>query len=220
MDDAAAGGIRRLAAALALLAFAVMTAVVPSAQPGGERRVPAAPNPPDGAAARESPGAMIGAWPKPARSLAGALIEKYGEPDRFDGSALAWHDRGPWRRIVVFRDAGPGFLWMRNKDLLEQTIAYQVPNDRIADLGRFDKRVTVGASGGELSSRAENEGMNYLALNLAEEIVTGKRSVAEARDVHREVEWLVKSGKASPYFEGLLFEVRTFRPLAPGEDGR
>ena len=47
--------------------------------------------------------------------------------------------------------------------------------------------------------------MNFLALNLADEIATGKRSVEEARDFYARVETLSRAGKSSAYTENLLF---------------
>jgi hypothetical protein len=106
---------------------------------------------------------------------------------------------------------------MRDKDYLEQTVGYQVPNDKVNALKRFDKRLDVNQTAGELSSRSESESMNILALNLADEIVNDRRSVEEARDFYRETERLSRSGKSSRYIDGLLFDVRNDRGSDPEE---
>jgi hypothetical protein len=50
--------------------------------------------------------------------------------------------------------------------------------------------------------------MNFLALNLVDEIATGARSVEDARDFYSKTARLSKAGKSSAYMEGLLFPNR------------
>lgn len=176
---------RRLPAALGLL-------LLLGAVPGGPRAQ----------ASRET---GIAAWPDSSRKLTMALVEKYGIPNRLNEVEAVWYDCGPWRRIVVHRDSWSRILGIREKNYLEQTIRYRVPYDKIASLKRFDKWIDFDEAGGELTSRAENESFNYMAFNLADEIVNGKRSVKEARDFSRRTEELAKAGKSSPYLEGFLF---------------
>jgi len=49
--------------------------------------------------------------------------------------------------------------------------------------------------------------MNLLAINLANDIVTGKRSVEEARQFYAETAMAFKNGQSDPYVEGFQFEV-------------
>ena len=167
--------------------------------------LPAGPPPTEGTLASQTPESVIQKWPEGARLTAGAMIGKYGEPTRWSEGALVWIANGPWEKSVVYRSAWPHFVGKRDKDYLEQTIAYRVPNGKIEDLKRFDRRLEVNAGRGQLSSRSESESMNFLALNLADEISTGKRSVEDARDFYLRVERLSKAGKSSAYTEGLLF---------------
>jgi hypothetical protein len=153
----------------------------------------------------QTPETVIENWPDASRLIARAMIEKYGEPERFDESALTWDDNGAWKRSVVYRKAAPHFFTMTDKDYLEQTIGYRVPAGKIEDLKRFDKRISVDETGGELSARSDSEPMNYLALNLAEEVITDERSVDNAREFYLKTEELYKSGKVSPYLSGFVF---------------
>jgi hypothetical protein len=57
--------------------------------------------------------------------------------------------------------------------------------------------------------------MNILALNLADEIVTDRRSVEDARDFYRETAQLSRSGKTSRYTEGFLFELHNDSGSSP-----
>jgi hypothetical protein len=163
--------------------------------------------------------ATLESWPERSRDIAKAMIEKYGEPARFNGNGLLWNDNGPWKRTIVYRSAQPHYTWLRDKDYLKQAIVYRVPADKLAALKRFDPRIEANETSGELSSRSESEALNFLALNLAEEIITGKRSVEDARAFYRKTEELSKSGKSSPSLERLLFPNDESRPAAPDKTG-
>jgi hypothetical protein len=157
-------------------------------------------------AAVKTPETAVRDWPERSRSTALALISKYGEPSSFDDNTLTWIKNSPWRKTVVYRNAPQGF--MHTKDILEQTIGYDVPEDKVATLKRFDERLDANKTAGELSSRSETESLNYLALNLADEIVGGKRSVDEARDFYHRMTQLSASGKSSAYMDGFVFPLK------------
>lgn len=146
-------------------------------------------------------------WPELARAAARAMIAKYGRPTEVGASALVWYGNGPWKKSIVHRRAWPHYSFELDKDYLENTIAYWVPDDKVAALTRFDKRLDVDQALGEISTRSESEKMNYLALNLADEIVRGKRTVENAREFYIRTARLAASGKASSYLNGFLFEV-------------
>ncbi len=100
---------------------------------------------------------------------------------------------------------------------MEQTIGYRVPVEKVDDLKRFDRRIGVNESKGQLSSRGESEALNFLALNLADEIVTEKRSVEKARDFYLKTERLSKAGKSSAYMDGFRFNSPVDDGKRPGE---
>ena len=52
------------------------------------------------------------------------------------------------------------------------------------------------------------EELNMLALNLANDVVNGKRSVEDARDYYAKTATAFKQGKAQPYTERLQFQIR------------
>jgi len=166
------------------------------------------PPPTEGTQASQTPETVISKWPEGARLTARDMIAKYGEPNRFSEGALVWIDNGPWQKTVVYRNAWPHFLGRKDKDYLEQTISYRVPIEKIEDLKRFDRRLEINESRGQLSARSESEAMNFLALNLADEIVTDKRGVDDARDFMAKTESLSASGKSSNYTKGFLFPNR------------
>jgi hypothetical protein len=166
-----------------------------------------------------TPEKIIEGWPERARGAALAMMEKYGPPNRVSGEALVWYNNGPWQKTIVYRRSRPHSPATRGQDFLEQVIGYQVPNDRINALKRFSERIAVNKAKGELSFRSESESMNFLALNLADEIITGKRSAEDARLFYRDTARLSQSGKTSPYVEGFRFEMfgdKSSSPEYPG----
>ncbi len=160
---------------------------------------------------------IIKRWPGIARITAEAMIEKYGEPQRVWKLSLVWFNNGPWEKTVVYGDASPeqakkGFY-------LEQSIGYKVPDDKIQALTDFDKGISVDKAQGELSARSDTESMNYLALRMADDIITGKRTVADARDFYAKTRELSMAGKTSPYLGGLLFIFPKGEGVNPGNFG-
>lgn len=162
----------------------------------------------------QTPESVIEKWPAYSKAAAKALIVKYGEPDDFSAGALVWLNNAPWKKTVVYRDA-PRREGVRAEEILEQTISYQVPKKKAAALKRFDPRVTADRIRGELSSLSSSENLNFLALNLADEIVSGRRSADEARAFFLKTEELSRSGKSSSYLGGFRFEVLNERAIIP-----
>lgn len=147
----------------------------------------------------------IAGWPTLAQRMALLTIERYGRPDEVGEDALAWRGNGPWLRTTVHRHARTRRAFRRDADFLENTVRYDVPRRFREDLARFDPGLSWNAARGELSSRAVSEELNMLALNLADEIVTGVRGVDEVIAVRERILRFSASGKASPYLRGLRF---------------
>ena len=163
----------------------------------------------------DTPESIILRWPPRSRTTAGLLLEKYGMPDQFDRDTLAWFNNGEWKKTVVHRVLSRRDPSGKNKDYLEQTVGYLVPADRVAELKRFNPMIEASQTAGELTFASDSESKNRLALNLAEEVVTGKRGVADARAFYLKTTRLSSSGKTSPYLEGLRFEVDNSRYMVP-----
>lgn len=138
----------------------------------------------------------IAGWPQAPQLAARRMMEKYGVPDQATGRKLVWNDNGPWKRTVIKRDSGA--------DVLEQAVDYRVPNDRY-DLLRQLPNVTAERGRDELVVKSGSEGLNFLAANLADEVISGKRAVDDARRFYAKTAALAASGKTSSYTEGLLF---------------
>jgi hypothetical protein len=189
--------VRGFAAGLGLLALGALgaRAELPATDSAGRRS----------STSVSTPESTIAGWPGIPQAVARLLIAKYGEPNTFDDGSLVWFDNGEWSKTVVYRKAPGGFLGLHSRDILRQTVPYAVPDAKIADLKAFDDRIKYDKASGEISALSEDENLNYLALNLADEIVADKRTPQEARDFYRKTLRLSESGKSSAYTQGLLF---------------
>jgi hypothetical protein len=154
-------------------------------------------------------------WPETARQLAGELIARYGAPHEVTARRLIWNDMAPWREIVLSREGVPHQLPQPHEDFVTQVVDYRVPADRADDLARFDGSIVVERARGTLAARCDREAMNFLALNLAHEIVTGMRGVAAARDLYARMAKALREGRADAYTRGLNFPVWSGRTSDP-----
>ena len=154
---------------------------------------------------------VITEWPQPSREAAGLVIDKYGEPDEATESRLIWHHPGPWKRMVASREYFHHEFPAPHIDAVESVIDYKVPPDKFSALAEFDGSVIVERTAGEVSARCHDEQANFLALNLMHDIVTGKKTVEEAREYYAKEFADYRRKEPTPYMEKLRFE-----PAGPG----
>lgn len=149
---------------------------------------------------------MLSDWPPRAKRAARVMVEKYGVPDEWTRKKVAWNDNGPWKRTIVRRDDGA--------DVLEQVAAYRVASARFDVIRHLEGNISAERGRDELSAKADSEPLNFLSLNLAEEVLSGKRDAEDARRFFKRTAELAASGKSSPYTEALLFA----EPAPPQEE--
>ena len=94
---------------------------------------------------------------------------------------------------------------MPHPDLMEQVIDYKVPPGKFSDLAMYDGSVIVERTKGEISARCDKEEANFLALNLAHDIITGRHSVEEARKMYAENIKALMAGQKPAYTQKLQF---------------
>ncbi|MBW3633948.1 MAG: hypothetical protein KY456_13075 [Chloroflexi bacterium] len=150
---------------------------------------------------------IVSAWPDVPREVAQTVIEQYGPPQEATPSRLIWFNNGPWKRTILYRDTVPHDFPMPHPDLLEQFIDYQAPPEMFDELAQYDGSVIVERTKGEISARCDKEPMNFLAINLANDVATGQRSVEEARQFYAETAMAFMNGQSDPYVEGFVFEL-------------
>ena len=133
------------------------------------------------------------------------MIAKYGPPTEMTASRLIWGATGPWKQTILYRDEVRHNFPKPHTDFLEQVIDYTVPPDRFDDLAAYDGSVIVERTKGEISARCDKEGLNFLALNLAHQIVTGSIGVDDARKTYGENAMKFLMGEMTPLTAGLQF---------------
>ena len=135
-------------------------------------------------------------------------LGRYGQPDEYSESRLIWYETPDgWKRTELFSEEVPHEFPSSHTDFLEQSVDYKVPVEMFSPLAEFDGSVIVDRTKGELSARCAGTTMNFVAINLAHDIVTGKRSVQEARDEYTRLYTAYKQGEHPPYTTGFQFEL-------------
>ena len=147
----------------------------------------------------------IEAWPEESREAARLVIDTYGEPDEATHTQLIWHRRGPWKRVVASRTFHKHEFPAPHIDSVESVIDYRVPPQKFTELAAFDGSVIVERTAGEVSARCHDEQANFLALNLMHDIVTGAKTVQQARDYYAKEFADYRRKKPTPYMERLRF---------------
>jgi hypothetical protein len=146
---------------------------------------------------------IISGWRMKPQEAARKTIAKYGLPQEASAMRLVWHNNGPWKMTELVNEEVPHNFPKPHPDFLKQTISYRVPPDKFDELAEYDGSVIVERTKGEIAARCDLEGANFLALNLAHEIVTGKRSVKDARKFYAEA---IRDMKHPEYMQGFMFE--------------
>jgi hypothetical protein len=126
-------------------------------------------------------------WPPKTVALAVALVEKYGRPEDVSAHRITWYGNGPWKRTSLLRESTLHNFPLPHQDMLEQTVDYRVPATKVADLLAYDGSLVVDRTRGELSVHCNSEEMNILTLNIADDIVTGERSIEQGMAFHAQV---------------------------------
>ncbi len=121
--------------------------------------------------------------PKP-KEVAMKMVEKYGAPNEATPTRMVWFNNGPWKFTILTNEEIPHHFPMEHVDLLRQGIDYKVPANKFNDVAHYDGSIVIDRTPGEISARCDKEEMNFLAVNLANDVAMGKRSVQQARDFY------------------------------------
>lgn len=129
---------------------------------------------------------VVSGWADQARLAARALIAKYGAPDQVRSTRLEWGARGRWKKTTV-RDLPLPYSGARTTELgvLEQTAVHPLR--------------------GDLTVRSDSEAVNFLRLNLADEVIRGRLTEEQARAAEASIRALEAAGKTTGYSSGLRF---------------
>jgi hypothetical protein len=126
---------------------------------------------------------------------------------------MIWLDNSPWKYTILHREEVPHNFPVKHMDILEQAIDYRVPPGKVDALAVYNGSVTVHRTKGDMVAMCDREEMNFLALNLAHDIVTEKLSAAAARQIYTTTAVAFLKGEKPPYTQGLQFQA------PPGDTG-
>jgi hypothetical protein len=150
---------------------------------------------------------IIAGWPEAQRNIARQMLDKYGPPNEATSTKLFWYRNGPWKRTILSSDVVAHNWPAPHSDFLTQVIDYRVPPEMAHLVAMFDGSILLDRTRGEVAARCDSEAANVLGLNMVHEIVTGKRTVEEARETSTQNTVAYNLGRHAPYAERLLFEV-------------
>jgi hypothetical protein len=159
---------------------------------------------------------IIEQWAEGPRGAAQDLIARHGGPDEYTGQRLIWHDRGDWwSRTEILNEEVPHNFPEEHHGFLYQTVAYGVPAERASELLDLWGSLIIDRVKGELTSRADREETNLLAINLSHQVVQEETTAEAAREVLAQARL---EGQHEELWQRLLFDPETLAP-DPGDPG-
>jgi hypothetical protein len=160
---------------------------------------------------------ILESWPEAPQRTGADLIAHYGPPHEATPTKMFWYGVGPWSRMELTADEVLHNFPTPHTDYLTQYIKYPIDSSRAADLVAYDGSTLVDRTTGELGARCDHEAYNTLTINLAVEIMEGRRTVDEARELYAETAAAYVMGRDAPYAEGLLVTAPTEETANPDE---
>ncbi|MBA3296169.1 MAG: hypothetical protein H0U19_04480 [Acidobacteria bacterium] len=145
---------------------------------------------------------ITGSWKAEPKALAQKIVAKYGMPQEASANRLIWMNNGPWKWSELVNEEIQHDFPMPHHDMFYQAIAWKVPADKFDELAEYDGSIIVERTKGEVGARCDKEEANFLAINLAYDVVTGKRSSKDARKAYTEA---IAEMKHPDYMKGFVF---------------
>jgi len=123
----------------------------------------------------------LAAWPEAERRLGAQLMTKYGAPAEVTPRQVTWINSGPWARTTLYKEGPTHNFASPHRNVLEQAVLYKVPVDKLVALAQFNRSLVVDLARGELVSASDSEEINFLTVNVADDVIKGQRTAEEAR---------------------------------------
>jgi hypothetical protein len=123
----------------------------------------------------------LAGWPEGTRRLGAQLMTRYGAPTEVTPRQVTWMNSGQWVRTTLYKEGATQNFAAPHRNVLEQAVLYKVPIDKLTALAQFNRSLMADLARGELVSSADSEEINFLAINVADDVVKGQRSADEAR---------------------------------------
>lgn len=149
--------------------------------------------------------ADVSNWNKSCQMAVDEITKKYGQPNGITADELIWSNAGVWKKISITKMESKHSFPIEHTDMMQTTIMYKVPEDKMDELGMFDGSVTFDRTQGTMSARCDKEANNFLALNLANDIITNKKTVEQARKAYGDIIKQKMAGESPEYMMKLTF---------------
>lgn len=156
-------------------------------------------------------------WPIAPRNAVSQMLKQYGPPNEGTRFRLFWYNNGPWKRMEVTRDEINHNFPAPHTDYITCWINYRVPVELADDIARYDGSCLIDRTAGEAGARCDSEAANMITINYMHEIVTGQKTVEEARHAYAEQMAAYMLGRPAPYAERLLFQPLEGGTMDPDE---
>lgn len=181
-------------------------AVIAAAAVAAVTAVQSAPQSPSAASMRADQ--VIAGWKAVPQEAAKQMIAKYGQPQEVTANRLIWHNNGPWKYSELANEEIPHDFPMPHKDALYQAVNFRIDPQKADELLAYDGSIVLDRTKGEIAARCDKEEANFLAINLANDIATGRRSVEDARKFYADsIMMMMKQNKKNEYLQGFRFQV-------------
>ena len=156
-------------------------------------------------------------WPAAPRNAVSQMLKQYGPPNEGTRYRLIWYYNGPWKRTEVTRDEINHNFPAPHTDYITCWIDYRVPVELADEITRYDGSCLIDRTAGEAGARCDSEAANMITINYMHEIVTGQKTVDEARHAYAEQMSAYMLGRPAPYAERLLFQPPKGGTMDPDE---
>lgn len=159
---------------------------------------------------------LTSGWPESSALAAKDMIAKYGNPTETTSESLIWRNFAPFKAIIVHKAVYSHRFPLLHQNSLEHVVDYKAPMNKIDDVWRYNGSIVLNRTKGEMSSFADNEAMNILALNLAHNVLTGRMGSEAARVTYGKETLNFMNGNKTAYTQVLNFGTQ-FETADPGQ---
>lgn len=155
--------------------------------------------------ASEKAAGLTKGWPESSVIATSEMIQKHGDPHETTSDSLIWRNIAPFKKIIVHREVYSHYFPLLHRNSVEHVVDYRAPVAKIDDVWRYNGSIVLNQTKGEMSSYAENEAMNVLALNLAHKVMSGAMSSDAARVTFGKETMSFLNGKKTAFTQVLNF---------------
>ncbi len=148
---------------------------------------------------------LTSGWPESSVNAAKEMTAKYGVPNESTSDTLIWKNVAPFKKIIVHKEVYSHRFPLLHQNALEHVVDYKAPVAKVDDIWRYNGSIVLDRTKGEMSSFAENEAMNILAMNLANQVMTGMMGSEDARVTFGKETMNYLNGKKTSFTSVLSF---------------